>query len=372
LSSTEGLLWLVACVAAVYAAAYFLPRSGRAARLGLRVEGLAVVVRSSRLAAQLESFGRSHRRALRLVGDASVVAGAALGALGLAFLHYNLLQLLTKSPVASPVVPLVPGWTVGIDALPFFAAAVLVALFPHEFMHALVAAAEGVPVKSAGAFLLLLFPGGFVELDESALPQLSARAQARVFAAGSAANALVFLLAVVAASTLVYPAGVRVAGTLPGAPASSVLAPGDVIVEVSGVPTRTVSEFVAALSSHKPGEQVWVVVLRGSRVVNLSVTLASRPGEPGRPMLGVYLQQAFNNEALYSLLWWIMLVSGSVALLNMLPLYPLDGGRLFALAMGFAEPLRRRARSATVIVSAYTGALLAANVALSLGAQPLP
>lgn len=365
--SSNDLLWLAACLAVVYGVSYALSRNKRLAeKLGLSLDGPIIAIRTRSLASRIESCGRSHAHVLRLLGDFGTVLGVLVGILGFVFMHYNLSQLLTRSPAASPVVPLIPGLTISYEALPFFAFAVLVTLFPHELMHALIAAAEGVPVKSAGAFLAVLFPGGFAELDEDELAKRPLRSQARVFAAGSFANVLTFLLVLVAAQLLVQPLGVKVVGTIPGSPASGLLQTGDVIVGVAGVPVHTVEDFTAALSSHKPGDLVRLSIERGGELIEVAVTLASRPDEPARPMLGVYIQQALTNEQLYGFLWWTAVVSGSVALLNMLPLYPLDGGRLLALFTGSIASLRKRSRAVTTLISVYSGLLVVLNIVLSL------
>lgn len=370
---SSDLLWLGVGLGAVYGISYALSRSKKfSARLGLSLEGPIIVVRGSSFTSRLEKFGRGHARIFRLIGDISIVGGVVVGALGFAFLHFNLLQFLQKSPSASPVIPLVPGWTIGLDALPFFTLAVLAALLPHELMHALVAAAEGVPVKSAGAFLAVLFPGGFAELDENELAKRPPRSQARVYAAGSFANMIVFLLVLVLAQVLVQPLGVRVTGTMAGYPASGVLQAEDVIVGVNGKPVRTMDDFSSALSSYKPGDSVVLTVARGGRVINVSVVLSARPGEPEKPMLGVYISQAISSEHLYSTLWWTAVVSGSVALLNMLPLYPLDGGRLLALAVSSFATRWKKARGVTTVISAYAALLLLLNVVLSLAPSMIP
>lgn len=363
--NSSNLLWLAASIAVVYGTSYVLSRNKKiSAKLGLSLEGPFIVVRTSSLAARIERFGRSRAPVFRLLGDLGIIGAVVTGVIGFAFLHFNFIQLLLRTSSASPVVPLIPGWTIGFEALPFFTFAVLMTLFPHELMHALVAAAHGIPVKSAGAFLAVLFPGGFAELDENELSKQPPRSQARVFAAGSFANILVFLLVLAAIPLLVHPLGVRVISLTEGSPASGLLQTGDVIVGVGDMPVRSTSDFATVLSSYRPGDRASLTVIREGRVLNVSVILSSRPGEPEKPMLGVYIQQAFSNEQFYNLLWWTAVVSGSVALLNMLPLYPLDGGRLLSLVVGLL-PLGRKARAVTAAISAYAALLLVLNVVLS-------
>jgi S1-C subfamily serine protease len=54
---------------------------------------------------------------------------------------------------------------------------------------------------------------------------------------------------------------------------------GDIIVEVDGMPTRTISDLFAALEDNKPGETVEVVVVRENRRTSVEVELVKRPEE---------------------------------------------------------------------------------------------
>jgi serine protease Do len=53
---------------------------------------------------------------------------------------------------------------------------------------------------------------------------------------------------------------------------------GDIIVEFGGKPVKDLYQYSDALYSHKPGDEVSVVVLRGSERVTLKVKLGKRGG----------------------------------------------------------------------------------------------
>ena len=73
--------------------------------------------------------------------------------------------------------------------------------------------------------------------------------------------------------------GIRLSGVTPGSPAEAAGAQkGDIIVEFAGDPVKDIYEYTAALSKHKPGEVVQVVVLRDGQRVTLTATLGRRPG----------------------------------------------------------------------------------------------
>lgn len=90
-------------------------------------------------------------------------------------------------------------------------------------------------------------------------------------------------------------AGIQVTPTGSGAlvedattePASRVLAAGDVITEVAGVPVRVAEEIRGALARKSPGDVVGISFVRGTDSLRAEVTLSASPGEPHRALLGV-------------------------------------------------------------------------------------
>ena len=71
--------------------------------------------------------------------------------------------------------------------------------------------------------------------------------------------------------------GLRITGVSAGSPADiGGLKAGDVIVEFGGKPVKDLYEYSDALYSHKPGDVVTLVVLRGGQRVTLRVTLGKR------------------------------------------------------------------------------------------------
>jgi len=74
-------------------------------------------------------------------------------------------------------------------------------------------------------------------------------------------------------------AGMRLMGVRPGSPADQGgLKAGDVIVEFGGVAVKDLYSYTDALYTHKPGDVVKVVVLRGTQRVELMVTVGKRGG----------------------------------------------------------------------------------------------
>ena len=63
---------------------------------------------------------------------------------------------------------------------------------------------------------------------------------------------------------------------LPGSPASRAgLHVGDVIISVAGTPVGSVTATGLAIHAHPPGQRIFLTILRGTRRMSISVTLAT-------------------------------------------------------------------------------------------------
>lgn len=350
-------------------------RKDLAEKWGLSLDGLTIMLKTERLNTFIERCGLKYSKFFRFIGDIGIVVGILLSIYGIYFLHMNLLSLVYRTPTASPVTPIIPGITIGLSAIPYFAIAAFIVLLPHELMHAFVAAAEKIKVKSTGVFLLFVIPGGFAEIDEEELENRSFRSQARVFSAGSLANIATFAIIALLMPLLIYPTGVIVQDTLQGYPAENVLKPGDILVEINGEPVRTITDLGKILSKYGPGERVSLTVIRRGEKIYISIVLASNPTNSSRGFIGAYFTQAMNNPMLFNAFWWSAVATSSVAIINMLPIYPLDGGRV--MESFFRKVLKREkiARITTYALTLYFAGILISNMILSFslfGLRPFP
>ena len=72
--------------------------------------------------------------------------------------------------------------------------------------------------------------------------------------------------------------GVQLNGVREGSPADKAgLKAGDIIVKFGDLTVKSVQDYTVALSGHKPGDVVKVVVQRGKETLTLTATLAARP-----------------------------------------------------------------------------------------------
>ncbi|MBI4364601.1 MAG: PDZ domain-containing protein, partial [Candidatus Latescibacteria bacterium] len=78
--------------------------------------------------------------------------------------------------------------------------------------------------------------------------------------------------------------GVRLAAVLSGGPAEKAgLRSGDVVISFNGAALRSETELVERIRSCRPGMEVAVQAVRDGRPVNVTVTLAQRPGRGSPP-----------------------------------------------------------------------------------------
>lgn len=369
-----SLIAVVSFTALLYVIAFLLAKKKRFQSIEIDVEGGAILVKTTKLNEFIENFGKRHARLFKVLGNIAILSSIPMAAYGIYFFHMNL-QLWKVAPsTASPVAPILPGITVGLDELPYFLLAIAITLIPHELAHAFHASSEDIKVKSAGVFLFFILPGGFAEIDEEELAKKPLGTQLRVFAAGSFANILTFLVflgvfSLLFASPLApKPAGVLISDTLkdPRYPAYGHLMPGDIIIAINNMPTTTLDDFSRILGNFKPNETIHLTIIRNGRLLNLTLTLAESPYNRSRGFLGVTIQQAYTNEWLYKSSWWLLVVTSSVAIINVMPIFPLDGGRMLMAALEKVLP-KNTARNISLALSIYLAGILVANIVFSAG-----
>ena len=278
-------------------------------------------------------------------------------------------------PGVNPFLPLLYGWF-----------AIVCAIAIHEGAHGITARSWGLKVNSSGLLFLLFIPiGAFVDVDEEQLKKASASVSSRVMAAGVGANVvvavacLIGVLVLVAGLTPVID-GVYISNVQEGLPAEAAgLLPNDVLVSVDRVTVDRIADLNIMLEDKNPGDVVEVTVARGdkwqdrfSTVVNLTrfenrtimginagnlllkerlrnyqnVTLQVLPlylippslasgSVPFSDFLAPFYTHSLGQgwHVLANLLFWVWFVNVNLAVFNALPIYPLDGGRMFNIAL---------------------------------------
>lgn len=308
---------------------------------------------------QMDVLAKRFPRAVAWFGTISIYIGFLGMALICVMLIHSLYALFTGP--AQPGVSLVlPFKAKGTFYVPFFywiATIFLIAVI-HEFCHGILARRHGIPIKYSGfAFLAALvpvLPAAFVEPDERNMRRKSPKAQLAVFAAGPVSNIVMAALAILFTIVVLNPLstamyndiGVQVTdlanrtggGAFPAELAGITV--GERILQIDGREAQTVVQFTEILAGKKPGDPAQVTTNRSS----YSTVLAENPDTPGKPYLGVFVAQKTERdpsllarigaapfaifEWIAGFMFWLYALSLGIGLFNLLPLGPIDGGRM--------------------------------------------
>ncbi|MBN2142072.1 site-2 protease family protein [Candidatus Woesearchaeota archaeon] len=294
----------------------------------------------------IEKVGRRHSELIKILG----YCGIGVGYAGMAFIVFMLGKGLwdmafvpNAPPVVSPVLPGVP-----IPGSPIFVPfwygiiALFIVVVIHEFSHGVVARAHDVKVMNTGIVFFGPIVGAFVEPDEKQVDKQPDHVKYSIFAAGPFSNvltaALVLLIAALVMSPLTdavaKPVGVEFTYVEPGFPADIAgLQTGVTYDFVNNYSTNDLSSFESALRDVQINETVYI----GNSDSNYTVVTTSREENPKKAIIGVNVRTKFTNEDkwwLKIILWtngllsWIFMLSLGLGLANLLPLGPVDGGRM--------------------------------------------
>ncbi|RLF07886.1 MAG: hypothetical protein DRJ60_01635 [Thermoprotei archaeon] len=329
-------------------------------RYGFSLKPFILIVRSKRIAKKLETVGISISKPWKLFMNLGVVLSGGLMAFAFYILISNLIVRLTTTTQAGLYV-IIPGLTIGWHVVPYFVLAAAITIIIHEAFHAISFGSERVPIKSFGVFFAVILPGGLVEADNEAFNSSKPLSKMRIYASGSFSNFIVFLLAVglIALTVSSTPNGVLVFDTLEGYPAHGVLKSWDVIISINGHRVYNVNDLDKVLSRIPPGTRINIEVLRGDDYITVSLITASNPSNKSKSFMGVDISNYYpstipwlKGQAYWhwvSSLYWLRLVSFSVAIINMLPIPLLDGsGFIKSLLEGL---LKNRKRANDLIVN---------------------
>jgi membrane-associated protease RseP (regulator of RpoE activity) len=325
-----------------------------AERFGVSGLPFYIIYRTTRLNNIIERISNSMPRFWRTFWNVGIVT--MVGAMIFIFyqLITNLLNLFYRSEQAvsiQPIVPL-PGVFVSFETFPYLVLALSVVVVTHELSHGIASLTDHVPLKSTGAFFAHVLMGGFVEPDEEKLNQAKNTTKLRVFAAGSFTNAVLGVIcilllanfsATIAPFYTVTSTGVAIGSVPANLPAhSSGLQTADIVSSINGTRITSINDLRQYMSSVIPGEEIVVGTQRGSFPVKTGVD----PTNSSHALIGisgltdniVYNPKipGFSSDFPPILLhaeFWLSIVLVSVALINMLPMYPFDGDKFLDTAL---------------------------------------
>ncbi|MEA1993528.1 MAG: M50 family metallopeptidase, partial [Euryarchaeota archaeon] len=189
-------------------------------------------------------------------------------------------------------------------------------------------------LKSVGVGLLIALPLAFTEPEEEAMKKASSWSRIKVYAAGSMANfitGLTALLLITACSSLIVGNGIVVNEVQEGMPAEGILEKGMIVHSVNGIEFNNPSEFSEIMDEFKPGKTIVLGTDKGEK----EITLTENPDDPGKGYIGIYLKTYLTTTygdlflPIYFSFYWIFALNIGIGLMNLLPIAPvLDGGKI--------------------------------------------
>jgi len=300
-------------------------------------------------------------------------------------------------PGINPMLPIGYGWI-----------AIVCAIAIHEGAHGVIARNVGLNVKSSGLLFFLFVPiGAFVDVDEEQIKKAKPRASLKVMAAGVGGNiilaavCLLGVLVLVGGLTPVIDGGVYINDVTKGMPAQTAgLLPNDVLVSIDNVKINSTVDLRAILDNKTSGDTMHVTVARGERWVYQFSTTVNLTVSENRTIMGIMTSDLMTRDRLsnyqtFSLdklpmylvpptlapgltpfsdslapfythwmgpqwqiiangLFWLWFVNFNLAIFNALPIYPLDGGRIFNITLKRVAGRRMSEKAIYVVTLATT------------------
>lgn len=291
-------------------------------------------------------------------------------------------QLLLPGPTTQSVGPIqfISVW--------IFLFAVLVIFIVHEGMHGVVANAWKLKVKNSGIGLLAIIPLAFVEPDEKQLQKQPVKVQLSVFGAGALANFITAIALILLTTLAIIPAAAGMVDQLPGVKIESVVAgfpaeqsglrAGDIIVKANGVSVSETQDLINILTAAKPDD---TIVLETSEK-RFEMQSIENPKDKAKAYVGINFRQNFEYDQTLIGKYGEKFVSGVygvaqsiiglfnitavlnvlIGAINLLPLGPIDGGRMADLALRTLVKNQNRAKKAFAFLTYLSLGLLLFNI----------
>lgn len=345
----------------------------------------------------MDSIAKKYPRLVKYTSYGGIYIGFAGMIFIFIYLIYMLIQMFVSKPdmasvaIVQPFVETEFGSAFFYVPFTYFIVAIFIIAVVHEAAHGIVARRFKMKVKSTGfaffSILVPIIPAAFVEPDEKHMKKAKPMHQLAMYAAGPLANiilgALVLIVLLVANPMIgsVTTENVMVRGYIPGEnetmyPAEQAeIGIGELIYYVNDTRVETLQDFMSVMSTTQPGQ----IITLTTNATTYDIQLAASPDvESG--YLGVMVapiskyDDSFKEtygffipiiEWVLGLLLLLFIFNIGVALINLAPIGPLDGGRMMltVLLLKFKE---KEALKIWGKVSLITLVVLLANIFLPM------
>lgn len=290
----------------------------------------------------------------KVIGTIAIVSCLLMmidGLRGIALASFMIISGQIKESLGGLVLPVpsaTPVFGPGFIGLPFLFWIIILPtiLFPHEIAHGIMCRLEKIRIKSMGIILLLVLPGAFVEPDENEIKKSKLITKLRIFSAGSFANLLVAsiiftpFLGIGLLPNVIWPSittgYLKIVEVNSSAPAGIAgLEAGMVITEINSEKIGisyydflTADYFTKYFKGIKPGDTINITTKE--RVFQVKVE-EKKENNTTRPYIGITarIDSKLDEASFYfvsNLFTWMWILNYAVAVFNILPIYPLDGG----------------------------------------------
>jgi len=309
----------------------------------------------------MDKIAKKMPRTLKFLADIGIVIGYLSMILITGFIVFNVYQLFfvpKAIPGLSPVLPgiKIPGSPIVLP-LWYGILSIFIVAAIHEFSHGVIARLHKLKIKKTGLVLLGPFVGGaFVDVDEKALTKSKKRHQLQVLGAGPFSNLLtggIFLLLFLfvlspAVISILEPDGVRVS-LVDNDTAPSVAGglPNDIVItSINNNKITTIQDFMDFVNKSEPNQSVTIIDEDGT---TYPLVLGSHPDNSTLAYFGIHpfqntmfkpnIERAYGKITLelllifYKFMFWLWVISIGIGTANLLPIGPVDGGRMFYVAM---------------------------------------
>lgn len=376
----DVILFIIFCLALIL---FFKIKRSR-----FEVQGKIIAIYKTKLGLNfMDKFSRLPKWIVHTLSVSSILIGFG----GMILIFYVLIQgtfKLITIPDSLPVLaPVLPGISVpGLPKLSFlhWIISIFIVAVIHEFSHGIFSRFHNVKVQSSGFLILGPILGAFVEPDENELKKKSAYKQLSIFAAGPFSNIITGILFWLVALLVINPLasgviqynGAQVAGLDANYPAVlSGLNIGDEIISIDNTKINSVEDFIKIMNEKKPNDQILIK----TKDKEFNIKLVENPSNKEQGYIGIkvqgvsatikdYVKEKYGDKIPWVLFWlsklffWLWLISIGIALFNLLPLGPVDGGRMFLTGLSVFIKKEKNVKRIWGFVSFFILALIVLNL----------